>query len=811
MYHVLATGLTSTVLYLLSYFFYRNRFYSLQFHRKLWNSILAVVFILTASAGLFLALQVNYKWNIPVTKTILKWHVESGIGLAFAGIFHFIWHFTYYMDFFRRQKSESSAEEFEARSREGDLAINLFIVGFVSSSVQLLFMKEIMNITGGYELITGIFLCSWLLGSAAGARVAPASQLTSLRKINLFFTTGPLISLFLMMLLSRLFMKTGETPSFLAGAAFTFLVLLPFCMISGFTFIKLIAAAQGSVNFIPGRSFSIETIGGITAGIVVSLLSSGILNTYQTLLAIITLGISYTLLTFYIRGKTGRFVIRILMLLIVSALIIFSPDIIFRQLLLRGIRVTATQDTPYGNITEGLYQGEVSTFYDQKLLTFSNDAIESEEDIHYALLQNDKPEDILLISGSTESRIKEIKKYSPKRIVFVERDPALAKIETGIIEGENAGLTVENDDAFRYITKTNRKFDAIIMLLSPPSSLLLNRFYTLEFFQAVKKAMNSDGVFSCAPGINPNYFNREAVLFYSSIFNGLKKAFRNVIPIAGNKIYFIASDQELSSSICMLAAERNIVNSYVGPDYLSDDLIKAKSDEITALIDSSVRLNRTAMPVACFYYQAFNLTKNIGEKIPALVLLLLLFVISLTLIRGKSALMYFSASALAGYEIIMLLVLQLTAGNMYQLTGLIIAGLMAGLAIGSGICIRFPDKLSMGIKVLILIVFYIMIAVSTQIILGITSRFLIISVLILSGFVPAIITGNIFRELTRPPMGRKDTSIVYSSDLAGSAIGFIVFSGIAVPLTGIIPSLFILPVLILTGFVFLIFSTRRRI
>ena len=57
-------------------------------------------------------------------------------------------------------------------------------------------------------------------------------------------------------------------------------------------------------------------------------------------------------------------------------------------------------------------------------------------------------------------------------------------------------------------------------------------------------------------------------------------------------------------------------------------------------------------------------------------------------------LMYFSASALAGFEIIILLTLQIIIGNMYQLTGLVIAGLMAGLAIGSGAKIKLLNGLS---------------------------------------------------------------------------------------------------------------------
>ncbi len=66
-----------------------------------------------------------------------------------------------------------------------DIAANLFITGFISSSVQLLLLREMMNITGGYELIAGAFLCSWLIGSAAGSGLAPGSSLTDIRKINL--------------------------------------------------------------------------------------------------------------------------------------------------------------------------------------------------------------------------------------------------------------------------------------------------------------------------------------------------------------------------------------------------------------------------------------------------------------------------------------------------------------------------------------------------------------------------------------------------------------------------------------------------
>jgi spermidine synthase len=808
MYHVIGTGLSIVILYLVSYFFYRIHIFSLQFHRRLWNYILASAFIITALAGLFLALQITYKWNITVIKTILKWHVETGIGLAFTGLFHFFWHSSYFFNISRNKKKTEARHVPVRQDSKEDLATNLFITGFVSSAVQLLLLKEMMNITGGYELVAGAFLCSWLIGSSAGSALAPRSTLSDPGKINLYFSIGPLVSIILMLLFSRLFLNPGETPSFLAGLVFTGLVLIPFCLISGFTFIKLLSAAKAA-NKIPGKSFSIETAGGITAGIIISFLSAGILNTYQSLLLIIILGISYALLTFIVISKKHKLLIKAIIFIASVAIIISSPDIFFRQFLLRGIKITKSVDTPYGNITIGEYHNEPSTYYNQRLLVYNNDAVESEEDIHYAMLQSDNPDKVLLISGPVDSRLKEINKYSVQKIIFVERDPALTKIESSSDSKLLSALHVENDDAYSFIKKSSEKFDVVLMLLPPPSSLSLNRYYTLEFFSSVKSKMNEEGIFSCSPGINPNYFNEESVRLYSSIFNSLKEVYKNVIPISGNKIYFIASDKDLSTSICQLAAKKEIRNIYVGPDYLSDDLLSNKSEEILSLINPGVKRNTVNLPIACFYYQSLNISKKLSEKIPSIILLIALFALSLKTISVENGLMFFSAFALAGFEIILLLVLQLTIGNMYQITGLILAGLMTGLAVGSGSRLLFFENRSTGLKVLLLISLYVISGLVAKKIMSVNVPSIVVVFLIISGFIPAVITGSFFRGLTSGKNINSEPSSVYSADLAGSAMGFIIFSGVSVPLLGITKSLFILPMLVFVGFLFAAKSNKR--
>ena len=290
MYHVISTGFTAILLYLISYFFYRIGYYSLQLHRKFWNTALAAAFLLTAIAGVFIALQINYKWNIPFIKTVIKWHVEFGIALAISGLFHLIWHLNYYGKFFRKTLTYPEIPE-QQKVTSSQVRTNLFVIGFISSSIQLLLMREILNVTGGYELITGSFLGSWLIGSAIGASIAGRSILNDIRKINLVFSISPFISLALLLFLSRVFLNPGETPSFLVAIIYTFLVLIPFCLASGFTFIKLITLAGSENNFVPGKSFSVETTGGIIAGILIALLSAGLLSTYKLLLMIILLAV----------------------------------------------------------------------------------------------------------------------------------------------------------------------------------------------------------------------------------------------------------------------------------------------------------------------------------------------------------------------------------------------------------------------------------------------------------------------------------------------------------------------------------------
>lgn len=808
MYHVVGTGITITILYLVFLLFQKEGILSASDNRKIWNLILGITFLITGTAGIILAIRVNYKLKGDFFDQLLRWHVETGIAFSFTGMIHLIRHLSYFRNLFGDiQPGIGSETKMSAPENAGLSGLNLFLLGFVSTSVQLLLLREIINITGGYELIAGTYLAAWLINSAAGSFFAGRSGKTDIRRLNIIFALAPLLSVTLMILSCRLFLHAGETPSFLESILITTVILLPVCSVSGFLFIKLLetAAAKGFRN--SGRSFSIETAGGIFSGLAVTFLSSGVFDTYQILLSVLFL-FAIFLSVSYISGR-GWF--KPLLIFIWTILLLFtlwfSPSIYIRQLMLPGIDVTGTTDSPYGNVTTGEYRGEKFIYYNQRLARWSYDETEREESVHYTLLQHSHPRRILIISGDIQSLFPEIMKYTPDKIVFIERDPELLKLVKKEMAGKT-NLTLVEDDVFRFLRKTENKYDIIVMNLPPPSSLQINRYYTEDFFRLVHSRLDSAGIFTCSPGVFENYFNDQSANLYSIIYNTLTAVFRNIIPIGGNRLYLIASDGELQTGICSLYEKRGISNVYVNSDYLDDELLKMKSLEIQDLLRKETKMNSLSNPLATFFFQAYHLTRTPGRTVPALILMVVLFVLPSVTVSSGNFPMYAAAASLAGFEIFALLSIQSVMGNIYHLTGLVISTVMAGLAAGSGI--KFVDKRETMVKTCLLIMaaFYILVYLINDYLASIESGVLYTGIILLLCFIPSFLAGNLFRILSEDRNTNTTASGVYGSDLAGSALGFITVSALLLPLAGSGTTLLTFAGITITAFIFALIRSK---
>jgi hypothetical protein len=82
--------------------------------------------------------------------------------------------------------------------------------------------------------------------------------------------------------------------------------------------------------------------------------------------------------------------------------------------------------------------------------------------------------------------------------------------------------------------------------------------------------------------------------------------------------------------------------------------------------------------------------------------------------------------------------------------------------------------------------------------------------IMIAGFFPAFLTGHIFSMLTRNPDEKTNSSTTYSADLAGSALGFIIISSVAVPFLGVKVSIYVLAAIVFGGLLSIMNGKRLR-
>ncbi len=121
--------------------------------------------------------------------------------------------------------------------------------------------------------------------------------------------------------------------------------------------------------------------------------------------------------------------------------------------------------------------------------------------VHPTLIAHENPEKVLIIGGGEGATLREVLKYkSVKEAVMVDLDNkviALSKkylpgMSDGAFEDPRAKVVIE--DGKKFISRTNEKFDAIILDLTEPTKG--NESYALyskEFYAKLKRILNEGG------------------------------------------------------------------------------------------------------------------------------------------------------------------------------------------------------------------------------------------------------------------------------------------------------------------------------
>ena len=100
-YHLIPISLFLILLYFMTHILSKKKIISIVNHRKIWNLLLLITFLISGLSGILLIIEINFGITIPLPFNALFWHVEIGIVMFVISIFHTFWHWAYFKRIFK--------------------------------------------------------------------------------------------------------------------------------------------------------------------------------------------------------------------------------------------------------------------------------------------------------------------------------------------------------------------------------------------------------------------------------------------------------------------------------------------------------------------------------------------------------------------------------------------------------------------------------------------------------------------------------------------------------------------------------------
>jgi predicted membrane-bound spermidine synthase len=710
--------------------------------------------------------------------------------------------------------------------------IRLFIfnLGLTAMATQVIMIRETLAIFQGNELIIGLFLGFWMLLTAIGSILishfairfeqfpAPTQELQHPKSSNhqiaespnrpiaqssppprlpapllLLLALLPLTGIFTLIYLRYIFIPSGVMAGLGQTSLVIFLAISPFCLVSGILFPLFVKelSAQKEKNLLH-EGYALDSAGSILGGLLFSLVFIFILNPFESLLILTCICLCLTLIWSWMNHRKARAVsILLIGTVILVILIILKPEKIFNELSFKNQEVIEVKASPFGKLAVTRIGEQLNLYINGVPAVTGNDPIFREESVHYAMLMHPSAEKVLLISGGTAGIIEEILKYPVKKIDYLEINPWMIRlIEKYRPLSKDSRVSYFYKDPRIFLDRTGEKYDVILLNTPEPGSAELNRFYTREFFQLLRKKLNPGGIISLSIPPAGNYMNETSRMAHSVCYNTLKTVFPFIRIIPGWKDYYLASDSTLDHSLFKDYQSLGFTNLYVNPSYINEDLLKMRTDLIMKDLFPQAPINSDLKP----YTFALNLRHwlekfRIDYRIIPVSLLVIIVIgflflgpLNLGLFTGG-----FTASAI---EFILLIWFQVIYGFLYQMTGVIFAVFMAGLAIGSFYRLHiyknntFKGFLNIQASIA---VFSATLASLMLIIPSNTSNWSVILLIMILVFITGLLMGIQFSlsSQLRKSSVLKSSGESFSADLLGSAIGIGLVSVYLVPQIGL--------------------------
>jgi spermidine synthase len=640
---------------------------------------------------------------------------------------------------------------------------SMFGVGFLSVLVQVTLLREMLVVFQGNELSFGTIMACWLLCVGVGA-----SGARLLRRDSRFLAwTRHLLTLlpvavacvfpFQVWLLRSvrllLGVGAGEYVPFVRMLGAVFLTCLPSCAAIGLFFplacewgVKDRRRVDEDVAGSVSRVYTAEAVGSMLGGVVLTFLLLPRLTPLQVVAVGGVVGLlaggaaaPWTALRWLLRSLA---VLLVIGFVATNGLALWEARFVQRRWEGFGVveqrksgpssvRLVDSLDTVYQNVALSEIHGQYALYGDGKLQFVFPDEIGDEHRIHPLMGMYPRGRRVLVLGGNPVGDIPQLLKYPVEELVFVDLDPGVVELVRRVAPRAvdqallDPRVTHVMGDGVRYVRQDAGPFDVILVNAPEPSTSGANRFYTVEFYESLRRILSRGGIMITSVSVSVR-LQAEAQGAGGVVYQALQRVFPVVKATAGARSWLVAgAETTLPDGSPRITFDRQtlydrsraakIETTFFQPEWFlgADEIDPAKTAFVEQRFrDAEVKANRVTRPAACFAnlklwsrFSGSGLARVLGSverlhpgRVEAAMLgagcLLLLGGWLLRLggderawggwVRGLSgvvlaAIGFFSMAM----EVLLVMAFQGLYGTVYSRMGFIVAAFMLGLVVGA--------------------------------------------------------------------------------------------------------------------------------
>lgn len=687
------------------------------------------------------------------------------------------------------------------------VVISIVLLGITALTTQLVLMRELLAMFNGNELSIGIILGSWLFLSGIGSYIGKHFRFKRTVSILYFFhlliALIPLLEIAAIRLFRDKVFIRGSSIGVIEMVYVCFIVLLPFCLVSG---IFLVIACEISAGkFSAGKIYIADGIGSAIGGLLFSFILIQLMDHFQLLSVIAVINLLWcSILCWTVGFKMPCAISGSLLAALLLVFFRYNVDLCLTQKQYPDQKILFHGNSPYGRVVATEFERQINFYENGVPLSPSHNIQQAEETVHFVMAQRPDAKKVLLISGGYAGTAREILKYGVEKIDYVEIDSLIIRLAEKFLKTNIAfsQIHIINTDGRKYIRETAEKYDVIIVDIPDPVTSQLNRFYTFEFFSECKRILNPDGAISFGISHYENYVSDELAKVLSATAQTLKLCFKNYLAIPAGRVYFIASDGSLTLDIANALEKNNIQTKYVRRSYIDSITTSDRLGDIKEACSHKTRINRDFYPTLYFYnilrwMSQFRIKFGIMEAV--LILILIFYVAKL---RLPELTIFSSGFTGATVELVIILAYQTLYGSIYLQLSIIITLFMLGLTAGAWSSKHWLEHTTDSLNVLKLAILAAAIAlcgVITYPLLVLFSKSLFILPYLGQIGIPALIFIIAFIAGVQFPVAFaiesktiiESASKIYGADFIGAAIGSLISGTLLIPVVGVAATCFI--------------------